>query len=109
MRAQGVVVVHPLADLQARILGFPSVKRGLADAVLAHDVCHGLPVLLLLKDSDDLCFAESALFHEEGLKVRKLRLSLLSTGLLYGEAYTYNLGFNKQKARCNLQRAFCLL
>ena len=76
-----------LTDLRARVFGFSGVKRGLADAVLAHNVRHGLPALLLLQDSDDLRFAESAHFHEEELKARKLHLSLLSTGLLSGEAY----------------------
>ena len=86
----GFQVLEPrqLTDLQACVFSFPRVKRSLADAVFARNVRHGLPALLLLQDSDNLRFAESALFHEEGLKVRKLRLSLLSTGLLYGEAYT---------------------
>ena len=59
--------------------------------MLAHDVRHGLPVLLLSKDSDNLRFVESAHFHEEGLKVRKLRLLLL-TSLLSGEAYSVFAG-----------------
>ena len=60
--------------------------------MLAHDVRHDLPTLLLQEDSDDLHFAEPALFREEELKVRKLHLSLLSTGLLSGEAYTLATG-----------------
>ena len=47
----------------ARLLGLPGVERNLADAVLAHNVRHGMPALWLLKDGDDLRFAESALFH----------------------------------------------
>ncbi|HEX8330320.1 MAG TPA: hypothetical protein VF629_22505, partial [Hymenobacter sp.] len=46
-----------------------------------------LPTLLLLENGHDLRFAESTLFHKGELKVRKLRLSLLSIGLLSGEAY----------------------
>ena len=85
----GFQVLEPrqLTDLQACVFSFPRVKRGLANAVFAHNMRHGLPALLLLQDSDDLRFAESALLHKEELKGRKLRLSLLSTGLLSGEAY----------------------
>ena len=52
-------------NLQARVFGFPGVKRGLAEAMLTHNVRHGLPALLLLKDSNDLRFTESILFHKE--------------------------------------------
>ena len=52
-------------NLQARVFGFPGVKRGLAEAVLMHNVRHDLPALFLLKDSDDLRFTESILFHKE--------------------------------------------
>jgi hypothetical protein len=45
------------------IFAFPSIKRRLAQAVLAHDLRDGLPAGLLLPNGHNLGFAESSFFH----------------------------------------------
>ena len=74
-------------DLQVRILGFPRVKRSFADTVFANNVHYGLPASLLLKDSADLHFAESALFHKRGIEGEKITSFSPSIGFRSRKAY----------------------
>ena len=50
-------------DARPGVLTFPAVKRGLAQAVLAHNLGHGLPAQLSLQNRDNLRFAESSFSH----------------------------------------------
>jgi len=58
--------------------------------VLAANLGHGLALVLLAQNAQNLGFAETTLFHEQ-LKIEKVKsyyFSLLLTGLLIGGAYT---------------------
>ena len=50
-----------LGQLQATVLALPLVKGGLANAVLAADLDHGLTLALLAQDADDLGFTKATL------------------------------------------------
>jgi hypothetical protein len=45
------------------VFAFPSIKRGLAQPVFAHNLGHGLPTGLLLQNSHNLGLTESSFFH----------------------------------------------
>jgi len=78
-----------LAHAHTSELVFPPVKRGFTQAVLAANLGHGLALVLLAQNAQNLGFAETTLFHEQ-LKIEKVKsyyFSLLLTGLLTGEAY----------------------
>ena len=80
-----------LAHAHAPKLAFPRVKSGLTDAVLPANLDHGLALVLLAQNSQNLGFAEAAFFHKQ-LKIGEVKsyyFSLFLTGSLLGEAYTY--------------------
>lgn len=67
-----------LADIHPAILGLPLVDGRIADAVLAAQIGHGNPSLVLLQNADDLVFGKPA-----ALRLWSFRLgqSLPQTGL----------------------------
>ena len=53
-----------LAHAHAPKLAFPRVKGGLTDAVFPANLDHGLALVLLAQNTQNLGFAEAALFHK---------------------------------------------
>ena len=78
-----------LAHTHAPKLAFPRVKGGLTDAVLPANLGHGLTLVLLAQNAQNLGFAEAAFFHKQSKieEVKSYYFSLLLIGLHWGEAY----------------------
>lgn len=79
-----------LADIHTAILGLPFVDDRIADTLLAAQVGHGTPGLVLFQNADDLVFGKSAALH---LWSSRLGQSLSGTGLAAGGSVKSSLLF----------------
>ena len=61
-----------LAHAHAAKLAFPRIKRGLTEAVLPANLDHGLALVLLAQNAQNLGFAEATFFHKQ-LKIGEVK------------------------------------
>ena len=73
-----------LAHAHAPKLAFPRVKGGFTEAVLPANLGHGLALVLLAQNAQNLGFAEATLFHSQSKieEVKSYYFSLFLTGSL---------------------------